>query len=339
MTVVVNGRFLRATPTGLHRAARSLLDAAVVAGLETEVLAPPGVEDPRVDRRPWAPQGRFADHLWEQVRLPLAAGRRQVLSLANTSPLAARHSAVVVHDLAPLVGPEWFVPSMQAYARLVLLGAKRADRVLTVSEAAAADLVAHGIARQRIRVVRSVVDPAFVPSSADAVSGLRQREGLTRPYAVVVGWPDPRKDAATAVQAHLEVLPRVPHDLVLIGREHVTFAPVQLPEAPSVRRLGFLSDADMRALLTGATVLLYPSRYEGYGLPPLEAWACGTPAVVSDIPSVREATEGLAPAVPPGDVAAWAHALEGALREGLPVPQATSRTWADAGSELRAAIA
>jgi glycosyltransferase involved in cell wall biosynthesis len=261
-----------------------------------------------------------------------------VLSLANTSPLAALHSAVVVHDLAPIIGPQWFVPSMKLYANLVLKGAQRADRVLTVSDAAAADLVEHGIPRSRIRVVRSVVDPSFAPQPEADVAALRAREGLDRPYALVVGWADPRKDTRTAVAAHLDVVQRVPHDLVVIGREHVTFAPVELPEAPSIRRLGFLSDADMRALMTGAEVLLYPSLYEGYGLPPLEAWACGTPAIVSDIPSVREATQGLARMVQPGDVPAWSAALEEALRDGLPVPQPAARTWADAGSELRAAI-
>jgi glycosyltransferase involved in cell wall biosynthesis len=339
MSVAVNGRFLRATPTGLHRAARSLLDAAVVEGLETEVLAPAGVEDPRVDRHLWAPQGRFADHAWEQLRLPVAAGSRTLLSLANTSPLAARRSVVVVHDLAPLVGPQWFVPSMQAYGRLVLLGARRAHRVLTVSDAAAADLVAHGIPRQRIRVVRSVVDPSFCPSTPGEVAAVRARLRLDRPYALVVGWADPRKDTATALAAHLDVVGRVPHDLVLIGREHVTFAPVEVPDVASVKRPGYQSDADMRALLTGAEVLLYPSLYEGYGLPPLEAWACGTPAIVSDVPAVREATQGLASMVRPGDVPAWSAALEAALRERLPVPQPAARTWADAGRELRAAIA
>jgi alpha-1,3-rhamnosyl/mannosyltransferase len=207
-----------------------------------------------------------------------------------------------------------------------------------VSAAAAADLVAHGIPASRIRVVRSVIDPSFRPQPPEAVASLRGRLGLDRPYALVVGWADPRKDAATAVAAHLAVVDRVPHDLVLIGREHVTFAAVSLPEAPSVKRLGYLPDQDMRALLSGAAVLLYPSLYEGYGLPPLEAWACGTPAIVSDIPSVREATEGLAVMVGPGDVRGWSAALERALVDGLPVPQPTARTWADAGSELRAAI-
>jgi glycosyltransferase involved in cell wall biosynthesis len=339
MTVIVNGRFLRARPVGLHRAARSLLDAAVAAGLETEVLAPPGVEDPRVDRWPWAPQGRFADHLWEQVRLPMSAGRLTVLSLANTAPLCARHGIVVVHDLAPLIGPQWFTPSVRAYGRLVLMGARRAQRVLTVSEAAASDLAAHGVSRDRIRVVRPAVDPLFAPASERAVTELRERLGLDRPYALVVGWADPRKDATTAVAAHLAVVGDVPHDLVLCGREHVTFAAVQVPDVPSVKKPGYLSDTDMRALLTGAAVLLYPSLHEGFGLPPLEAWACGTPAIVSDIPVLREATGGMATMAPPGNVVAWSRALRQALTDGLPVPRPADRTWSDAGRELLAAMA
>jgi glycosyltransferase involved in cell wall biosynthesis len=338
MTTVVNGRFLRATPVGLHRAARSLLDAAIEAGLETEVLAPPGVEDPRVDRHPWSPQGRLSDHLWEQGRLPVAAGRRTVLSLANTSPLAARSSVVVVHDLAPLIGPQWFTRATQLYGRLVLAGAKRADRVVTVSDAAAADLVAYGIPRSRIRVVRSAVDPSFRPASEQQIAELRARLGLERSFALVVGWADPRKDTATALAAHLDVVTRVPHDLVLVGREHRNFSGVVLPDLPSIKRLGYLSDADLCTLLSAADVLLYPSLYEGYGLPPLEAWACGTPALASDIPSVREATGGLAEMVRPGDVPGWIVGLERILTDGLAVPQPAARTWADAGRELRAAM-
>jgi glycosyltransferase involved in cell wall biosynthesis len=127
-----------------------------------------------------------------------------------------------------------------------------------------------------------------------------------RPYVVLVGWADPRKDLALAVAAHgPSSRPGRPHDLVLVGRPHPTFAPVQVPDLPSVRRAGYLPDGGLQALLTGAAALLYPSRYEGFGLPPLEAWACGTPALVSDVPVLRETTGGqgvlLRPATwPPG---------------------------------------
>ena len=85
-------------------------------------------------------------------------------------------------------------------------------------------------------------------------------------------------------------------------------------------------------MLTGATVLLYPSRYEGFGLPPLEAMACGTPAVVSDIPALRESTAGTARLVPPGDVDGWADALRDGLRGRLSRPTPPTRSCAIGGT-------
>jgi glycosyltransferase involved in cell wall biosynthesis len=154
---------------------------------------------------------------------------------------------------------------------------------------------------------------------------------------VVVGWADPRKDVATAIAAHQAVVGETLHDLVLLGGRHPTFAPVRLPAAATIRRLGRVSDAELVALLSGAAVLLYPSRYEGYGLPPLEAMACGTPAVVSDIPALRESTAGEARLAPVGDVDAWAQALRAGLAGALrcpsrppsPSPQAVGQALAE----------
>ncbi len=112
-----------------------------------------------------------------------------------------------------------------------------------------------------------------------------------RPFVVMVGWAHPRKDLATAVAAHRQVRRDLPHRLVLIGEGHGTFAGVQVPRTPrwcswdtSTTRTGGAAD--------GCGRLLYPSKYEGFGLPPLEAWACGTPALVADIPALRESTQG-----------------------------------------------
>jgi glycosyltransferase involved in cell wall biosynthesis len=155
----------------------------------------------------------------------------------------------------------------------------------------------------------------------------------------MVGWADPRKDAGTAVAAHQRVVTTHPHDLVLVGAEHPTFAPVSLPALQSVRRLGYVADRDLVPLLSGASVLLYPSRYEGFGLPPLEALACGTPAVVSDIPALRESTGGLVPLLPPGAVEEWAAALLAGLAGQLSCPSPPERHWAAVGPQLADALA
>ena len=338
VTILVNGRFLAARPTGLHRAARGLVRGGRAAGLDLEVVAPSGVDDPLVDRTVWSPPGRAGRQAWEQLVLPLVAGRRLVLSPVNTAPLAVRRSAVVVHDLAPIVGPHWYRRQMRLYGQVVVTAARRAEIVITDSTQVAGELAAIGVGSARVHVVRPAVADDLAPADPATVDEVRGRHRLDRPYVLHLGWADPRKDAATLVAAHLLAARRCPHDLVLAGATHPTFAPVSIPSAPTIRQLGYVRDGDLPALLTGAAVFAYPSRYEGFGLPPLEAMTCGTPAVVADVPSVREATGGQAVYVPPGDVTAWADALCRALA-GLPPQTPPAWTWRDAGEQLALALA
>jgi glycosyltransferase involved in cell wall biosynthesis len=335
---LVDGRFLSARPTGLHRVARSYVVAARDAGVTIEVWAPSGTTDPLVDREIRVPAGRAGGRMWEQVVLPVAARRRPIWSLTNTAPLAAP-GVVVVHDLAATVGPEWFARSMRLYAATVLRSARRASRVITVSEAVRAELVERGVPEHRIVVVAPALDTRFVAASPVEVSAVRSRLGLQRPYAIVVGWADPRKDVQTAVAAHLAVSRDLPHDLVLVGTRHPTFARVDVALSPSIRQLGEVSDGDLVGLVSGADVLLYPSRYEGFGLPPLEALACGTPAVASDIPALRESTSGLVRLEPPGDVDRWAAALRDGLAGRLSCPSPPSRSQQAVGRQLAEALA
>jgi glycosyltransferase involved in cell wall biosynthesis len=334
---VVDGRFLVVRPTGLHRVARNFVDAAKSAGVPLKVYAP-GSGDPLVDHAVRMPAGRASGRVWEQVVLPALARGRPIWSLTNTAPLLAP-GAVVVHDIAPMVGPEWFAGSMRWYARAVMSSARRADRVITVSHAVRDELVDHGVDRERIAVVRPAIDAKFVPAAPKAVADLRQRLGLHRDYAVLIGWADPRKDAATVVAAHQQILAAHPHDLVLVGDPHPTFAPVAVPAVSSIRQVGHIGDADLVPLLSAASVLLYPSRYEGFGLPPLEALACGTPAVASDIAALRESTQGLVRLEAPGDVDGWAAALAEGLAGQLSCPSPPPHPWSAVGRQLADALA
>jgi len=330
MTLVVNGRFLQARPTGMHRAARALVDSVRRLGGALEVLAPPGVKDGRVDRTVWGPPGRTGGHVWEQVVLPVAAGRRPVLSPINTAPMLVRRSIVWTHDLGPLVEPQWFAGSQAAaYGRLLLASARRAEIVFVPSHQIAAEVVDAGVDAERVRVLRTAIDERFRPATADAVVDVRRRLDLARPYVLHLGAFDPRKDARLAVDAHLRLVGSCPHDLVLAGRRHPIFAPVDLPTAPSVREVGYVDDADLPALMTGAAAVVFPSRYEGFGLPPVEAMACGTPALVSDISAHRESTWNGAEFLPVGDVDAWVEAMREALDGRTPVPSLPSWTQED----------
>ena len=338
MSFVVNGRFLLGPSTGIHRAGRGLVDGARSAGLAFEVLAPAGVQDPRADRHVWAPPGRIGEHVWEQLLLPRASRGRTIVSLANTAPLATRRSVVMIHDLGWQVDPTWFSRVGRLYGRLVSSSARRALAILTPSAQIRKELIDAGHPAGRVFVVRNALDDGFGPAAPDEVETARRELKLNIPYLLCIGWADPRKDIATALAAHLRIVAEVPHSIILVGGPHPNFAPVRLPEAPSIRRIGYVSSDKLRAVLTGASALVFPSRYEGFGLPPVEALACRVPALVSDIPVLRESTGGAARFVPVGDVDAWAAAMRQALRGEIECGPAPSWRWVDAAEQLRAAL-
>lgn len=338
MSVVVNGRFLLGPPTGIHRVGRGLVDAARAAGLPIEILAPSTADDVRADRAVWAPPGRLGEHFWEQVLLPRTARGRAIVSLANTAPLASRRSVLMIHDLGYEVDPRWFSRIGRLYGRLCAASVKRAWALLTPSEQVRSELIAKGYPADRVFAIRNALEDGYGPASPDAVAAARTRHGLREPYVLCVGWADPRKDVGTAAAAHLRIAAEIPHLLVIVGGPHSNFGPVRIPEAPTIRRIGYLDSEELRAVLTGASALAFPSRYEGFGLPPVEALACGVPALVSDIPVLRESTAGAAHYVPPGDVEAWAGALRAALRGEITPGPAPVWRWSDAAGKLGDAL-
>ena len=336
---LVNGRFLVGRPTGLHRVARGLVVAARQRGLELEVVAPPGANDALVDRTVWGPSGRLGRHLWEQVALPKIAGNRPILSLINTAPLLARRSVVMIHDLATSEGPQWFQPSMRLYRYLVSTAARRAEMVLTVSESVAGELRTAGVGGRPVEVIRPAIDPSFTPSARSDIDAVLVRHGIAEPFVLHLGWASPRKGAAFLARAHLRARATRPHQLVLVGAPHRTFKTVDLPDAPSIRVLLDVDDSDLRALMSATSLFAFPSLYEGFGLPPLEAMACGAPVAVSDIPPLRESTDGTAGRyLDPTDEAAWTEAIVAALCGDLAPSSPPSWTWSDAADQLAGAL-
>ena len=335
--IVVNGRFLVGASTGVHRNARLILDVAREAELPLEVIAPPGADDPRVDRVLWGPAGRAGGQIWEQVFLPAVARGRAIMSLANTAPLASRRSVVFIHDAGPLVGPQWFSRSGRVYGWVMMTAARRGRGILVPTEQVRRELIGFGFEAERIFVVRPVVDPSFRRASPTEVQRIRDMYGLERPYVLHVGW-SPRKDVGTVALAHRRIVGESPHDLVLVGAAHPNLSRVKIIDAPTIRRLGYVADSDMSALLTGASALVFPTLYEGFGLPPLEAVACGTPAIVSDLPVLRETGGDAVHYVAPGDVEAWAAALTSAVRGGLSVGGLPVWSRADTRQQLVGAL-
>jgi glycosyltransferase involved in cell wall biosynthesis len=292
-------------------------------------------------RRAPVPPGRPGRPLWEQLVLPILAGRRRVLSLANTAPLTARH-AVLVHDLAFLAHPEWYRPSFRlAYGAATVRAALSSPRVLVPSSFTAGELVSRlGVEPARITVVRPGIDDGFTPPADGEIERVRSVYRLPPVFLVAVGSIDPRKGLDVAAR----VAARVGLDLVVIGAPARSFEGGAVP--PGTRHLGRVPDGDLPGIYAAARALLYPSRYEGFGLPPLEAMACGTPVVASDIPALRETLTAGAALVPPDAEDAWVEAATAVVGGGAAaelreagLARAAELRWPRAGIELHHVLA
>lgn len=233
---------------------------------------------------------------------------------------AARRAKLVltVHDLTYLRHPEYFSDralNERGYRRELPRALARADAVVAVSEHTKRDLVdLLRVPAARIRVVLEGVEPSFFVQPGDpATDSVLARLGLVPPYLVcLVGTPEPRKNLVRAVAAARLAAPRTP--LVLIG----PVEPIRTllgADVSNVRMVGTLSDRDLPHVLHGAACALYPSLYEGFGLPALEAMAAGVPLVTSDRSALPEVVGDAAVLVDPESVEAIADGLRALLAD------------------------
>ena len=221
---------------------------------------------------------------------------------------------VTVHDLTLLTHPEWHEVSKVRYFGWAMRRAvANATRVLCVSATTAADLAERlGVPADRVDVTPLGTD--LRPASAEQVAELRGRLGLDGPYLLGLGTVEPRKDLPTLVRAFAALAGDLPHRLVLAGLAGWGAGALEAAVAASgvadrILVPGYVPEADKAALLTGADVFAYPSRYEGFGLPVLEAMACATPVVTTTGGSLPEIAGDAATLIDPGDETALAAAL------------------------------
>jgi glycosyltransferase involved in cell wall biosynthesis len=255
-----------------------------------------------------------AGHAWEQGVLPAhAAARRAALvySPANLAPLAWPRNAVLVHDASALLHPEWYSrPYALAQRALVPPAARRARALLTVSEFSRRELArALGLDPARIAVVPGGVDERFSPGADPAPA--HAALGLERPYALTVATPGARKNlGALALAARALAAQGI--DLVAAGATR----PYLDTAAPAgVRAVGYVPDDRLPGLYAGALAFVLPSRHEGFGLPCLEAMACGVPVVAARAGALPETCGDAALLVDPDEPEDIAEALLLAVRD------------------------
>ncbi len=299
------------------------------------------------------PASNFRKLLFEQSIIPRAADalRADLIHIPYWAPpLRARVPIVVtIHDIIPLVLKEYRGGSfVRLYTGLVTAAARGAALILTDSEASKRDIVQHlGVPESRIRTIYLAADPKFTPRR-DPVdrAAVRRKYDLPDNYVLYLGGFDLRKNVEAALQVYT-------WGQDAIGRSHPLVIAGRLPEGSDgfftdprevakrievedvVQFIGEVDEEDKVALYQGATAFLYPSRREGFGLPALEALACGVPVIGSDASSIPEIVGDAGMLVSPNDACAMAGALiavvtEPPLREALSeraLKQAARFSW------------
>ncbi len=229
-----------------------------------------------------------AGQAWEQAALPVHArrrGARLILNPANLAPLGWRGNVVVVHDAVALTHPEWFSRAYRGWhARMLPAVVRRARRVIAVSEFSRAEVAAAvGVDAEVIEVVGGGVGERFRPD-AD-VDGARAALGLDGPYVLTLGGEGARKNVEALGSAARALADR---GVALVGAGSRRAHHGEVAGVAGLRALGYVDDALLPGLLAGAAAFVLPSLHEGFGLPCLEAMACGTPVVAADRAALPE---------------------------------------------------
>ncbi|MFA6475136.1 MAG: glycosyltransferase family 1 protein [Patescibacteria group bacterium] len=242
-------------------------------------------------------------------------------SPANVLPLQYNKPAVVtVHDLAIYQHPEWF-PDKQDFSVKVLVprSLRKAKQIIAVSQSTAHDVIKQfQISQEKIIVVPEGYETVKSPSKL-TIHAVRKSFHLKEKYFFYVGTLEPRKNIAGMIQAFDALVRRKPKrykDVQLVlagGKGHQftdTYAAIQAVRAGSVRYIGYISAQDKRALLHGAITFVFPSLYEGFGLPVVEAMASGTPVITSKVSSLPEVAGRAAVLIDPSSSLAIQNALD-----------------------------
>ena len=295
MKFAINGKFTAQRITGVQRTAYELtraLQARELPADELEVVVPPDAAGASLSLKRKRMCSWFKGNLWEQIALPLATTHQTLISLCNTGPLFKSNQIVMLHDMAVYDVPYAFSKKFRLWYKLKFSILHRQAKVILTVSAFSKERICHHLGIDEARV-------AVIPNGADHLDrvvsdpAILSRLDLTKgSYCVIVGSLDSRKN----LQRVLDALPQLGHlrdiKFVVVGaanpRVFGSGHAMEQQQLDQVVYAGFVSDGELKALYGDAACLVFPSLYEGFGLPPLEAMYCGCPVIVSTEASLPE---------------------------------------------------
>lgn len=336
---------------GIGRYTRELVQALVIqetgANFRLFSARPPAalpVPQPlpqadNVDFFPTRLSERWLYRFWYRLRLPLPVQwKTGKLDLFHSPdfvlpPVNGRiPTLLTVHDLSFIHYPDTFPPALVNYLNQVVpWSVGRATHILADSRATKDDLLEFWrVSPEKVTVLYSGVNPDFKPATVEQETAVREKYNLgNTPYLLGVGTIQPRKNYQMLIQAFQPVAARFPHNLYIAGGKGWLYDEMMAEISRQgldgrVRFIGFVADADLPMLYSGASLFLFPSIYEGFGLPLLEAMACGVPVVTSNVSSLPEVVGETAVQLSPFDKQVWTDAMLNLLLDPLEREKLTS---------------
>ena len=304
--IFVNGRFLTQEMTGIQRFSYEICKALTEKEPGMIILAPKKIRKEYTLKCRIIRFGIFTGFLWEQVDLPIYLMKHNnplLLNFGSPGPVFYSNRMVTVHDLSFYIHPSWFSKRYWFYYRFATpVFTRLSKKVITVSEFSRNEIIRLvGIPDEKITVIYNAV-------SGDIRKQPSQGTGGKGRYILSVASLDPRKNLARLVDAFKMAGIDKEIQLVLAGKSDPIFN-MELPGEILAHSAGHIPEDELSALYENATLFVYPSLYEGFGIPPLEAMSLGCPVILSDIPVFREIF---------GDAAHYVDPLDtGSIRDGI----------------------
>lgn len=300
----------------------------------------------------WDTQHPLRRIAWEQLVLPVAARRAQIdilHGMAFVTPVASCLPTIVtVFDLSFVHYPHTFPTPQRLYLQTqTARSCRQAAHVITISAASRQDVIElYALDPQRVSVIYPGVDPRFAPALPEAVADFRVRHQLPKRFILHLGTLQPRKNIPVLLQA-LAALGENAPPLMLVGGKGWMYAEIfalaeQLGLSDRVRFVGFAEAGELPLWYNAASVVVVPSLYEGFGMPLVEAQACGTPVIAADISALPEAVGAAGLLFPPNAAQALAERLlrvlensdQAATMRQRGLEHARRFSWEKAGQQL-----
>jgi glycosyltransferase involved in cell wall biosynthesis len=316
---VVNGRYLTQKATGVHRYAFEICNKLHEMGVDFHVAVPQEIDPGYKFSFKTVVCGSLNTHLWEQISLPRylkSIGSPLLISFTGCGPLNYSNQIMTIHDVSHERYPEWFSKNYYRFYHYMMprIG-RKAHAVLTVSEFSKAEIVdTLGLDASKIHVVHSNV-PFHTKPSAEELLNYKPDPDIER-YIIAVSSMDPRKNFIRLAEAFNKIEDKSVK-LYIIGMRFKAFNTPDLQKlvGENIHLPGYIDDDALQKMYQNAILSVYPSLYEGFGLPPLESMTYGCPAIVADIPALREVSEDAALYVDPYNVDDIANGINILLKE------------------------